>query len=629
MKIADVFFGAQLDDSGLQRAAGTAGDKAGKTLGASISTSLKPLAAAGFGLDVGHEAFALLKEGIQGTFQWLGDSIGKASDLNETLSKSSVVFGQYAGEIEGWGSKAAQALGMSKQAAIEAAATLGNLFQGAGVAQGASADLSKSVVQLAADLGSFNNIDSSVALEKLRAGLVGEAEPLRTLGVNLTAATVEAKATELGFKKVNGVFTEGQKIQARYALIVAQTKSAQGDFARTSDQLAGSQKKVNATLEDMQAAIGKKLLPLQLAFTQAEIGTINTAVDMIDAISAATHTFDEHADKVGNAGKELGFVSDILHLMPDFFVKAVTATEGGTAAVDKLAKAYRDARDGTDGFTGSSEDARLKILATANAVDGLDVSLGLIPAAADPSAAAIDKVGKAAGDAAPKLYDMFRQYTVAITRGDVAQDTLDLYDNAKAVTAARLAVEKATPGTAAYRRAQLELTVAQGHLAQSHERLITDQLALFEIKPDRKTAAALDKYFQGLGKGILNLDAKAQDAYRSVQRLLHPATGDANVQIIIRYGGEPQRLAAGGPAKAGVPIIVGDGGRPELFVPDVNGRIVPEVPSSTAIHGSAGAVINNYVNVGGYVKVRDPFEIGNTLRRLGEFGMLTPRPEYG
>jgi hypothetical protein len=42
----------------------------------------------------------------------------------------------------------------------------------------------------------------------------------------------------------------------------------------------------------------------------------------------------------------------------------------------------------------------------------------------------------------------------------------------------------------------------------------------------------------------------------------------------------PDKKALGGPVSAGVPYIVGDGGRPELFVPDVPGRIEPRVPAA-------------------------------------------------
>lgn len=51
-----------------------------------------------------------------------------------------------------------------------------------------------------------------------------------------------------------------------------------------------------------------------------------------------------------------------------------------------------------------------------------------------------------------------------------------------------------------------------------------------------------------------------------------------------KYGPAGKR-ASGGPVTAGMPYIVGDGGRPELFVPNVNGRILPQVPTGGSWSG--------------------------------------------
>ena len=121
------------------------------------------------------------------------------------------------------------------------------------------------MVQLSADLGSFNNLGTEEVLTKIRAGLVGEVEPLRTLGVQLSAATVEQEAYTSGLATLGAELTEGQKIQARYQLILAQTATAQGDFARTSDGVANSTKIVQAELADAAADIGTAFLPAVMA----------------------------------------------------------------------------------------------------------------------------------------------------------------------------------------------------------------------------------------------------------------------------------------------------------------------------------------------------------------------------
>ena len=113
-------------------------------------------------------------------------AINSASDMSETVSKSNVVFGDMATQVQTFANSASTNLGMSSQQALEAASTYGNLFVSMGTGSGQAADMSTVLVQLAADLASFNNLDPTEVLEKLRSGMVGETEPLRSLGVNIT-----------------------------------------------------------------------------------------------------------------------------------------------------------------------------------------------------------------------------------------------------------------------------------------------------------------------------------------------------------------------------------------------------------------------------------------------------------
>lgn len=187
-----------------------------------------------------------------------------ASDFGESSSKAAVVFGDSFDDIARFSEGAATAVGLSNTAALEATGTFGNLFQALGATQDVAADLSPQVVTLAGDLASFNNLGIEDTLEKLRSGLVGEVEPLRSLGVSFTAVQVEAKAVELGLAAVGEEVSEGAKLQARFALIMEQTTLAQGDFARTSEGLANQQRILTAEFQNAVTAAGQALLPALL-----------------------------------------------------------------------------------------------------------------------------------------------------------------------------------------------------------------------------------------------------------------------------------------------------------------------------------------------------------------------------
>jgi hypothetical protein len=78
----------------------------------------------------------------------------------------------------------------------------------------------------------------------------------------LNDAALKAAALELGIYDGSGALTDQQKILAAQKVIFEQTTDAQGDFARTSDGLANSQRTLTAQMENLQVSIGQALLPV-------------------------------------------------------------------------------------------------------------------------------------------------------------------------------------------------------------------------------------------------------------------------------------------------------------------------------------------------------------------------------
>ena len=191
------------------------------------------------------------------------DAVGAASDLNESISKTQVVFGKSADEILAWSDTTATALGQSKADALAAAGTFGNFFNTIGVGQSDAAAMSQNLTTLASDLASFNNADPSEVVEALGSALRGEAEPMSRFGVLMNEATLKEEALAQGLiSTTKQALTPQQKSMAAYSLILKQTKTAQGDFARTSDGLANKQRILGAKFEDVKAKIGNALLPV-------------------------------------------------------------------------------------------------------------------------------------------------------------------------------------------------------------------------------------------------------------------------------------------------------------------------------------------------------------------------------
>lgn len=269
---------------------------------------------------------------IQGTRAFVGfarDNIAAASDLEESTSKAQEVFGEFFDDIQQFAGEAPQALGLANQQALEFTGTFGNLFTALGLSQSAAADLAPEIVELGSDLASFNNLEVTEALDKLRAGLVGEAEPLRALGVNLNAAAVEAKALELGLADSASEIDDAAKVQARYALILEQTATAQGDFDRTSDSIANRQRILAAEFQTTREVLGEALLP---AFEKL----LDIMPSLIDALENGLVPAFAGLSAAASDVDTSGFVANIAGLPSAIGTVATQFTAGGEAVGNAL-----------------------------------------------------------------------------------------------------------------------------------------------------------------------------------------------------------------------------------------------------------------------------------------------------
>jgi hypothetical protein len=217
-----------------------------------------------------------------------------ASDFNETVSKSGVIFGTASTAIKKFADTAASSLGLSKQAALDAAATMGIFGKSAGLAGDDLSNFSIEMVKLSGDLASFHNANPADVALALGAALRGEAEPIRKFGVLLNDAAVKAQAMKMGLYDGTGALSAQAKVLATQKLILEQTSDAQGDFARTSEGAANQQRILKAQVDNAKVAIGQAFLPILEAALPVLVNfatAIGNNTDAFVAVIAVIGTF--------------------------------------------------------------------------------------------------------------------------------------------------------------------------------------------------------------------------------------------------------------------------------------------------------------------------------------------------
>lgn len=213
-----------------------------------------------------------------------GVSIKAFSDLNETLNKVDVSFGEQSATVKAWAKDSIKSMGLAQQSALDATALFGDMGTGMGQTQVEASKMSMGLTQLGADMASFKNVSFERAQTALAGIYTGETEALKGLGVVMTQTNLEEFARAKGINKSMSEMTQAELVQLRYAYVMDKTKNAQGDFARTSDGLANKTRMSGERMKELSAQLGEKLAPIMNKIL--EIG--NKVLDWFNGLSDKT-----------------------------------------------------------------------------------------------------------------------------------------------------------------------------------------------------------------------------------------------------------------------------------------------------------------------------------------------------
>lgn len=272
---------------------GVAGATSGKKFGAGILSTFKSVA--------GPLAAVAGTAAIGGFFK---SAITGASDLNETISKSKVIFGDAAGSVEKYAKDASRNILLTTQQAIDASATFGVFGKSAGLTGKDLAGFSTDLTSLASDLSSFSNTTTDEAITAIGAALRGESEPIRKYGVLLDDASLRQEALRQGLvKTTKEALTPQTRVLAAQALIFKQTKDAQGDAARTSAGFANQQRILAKNFQDIKVEVGTALLPVITKLTTLLSTSLKPAFEGIKTVAKPIiDFFKAFASGTGQAG---------------------------------------------------------------------------------------------------------------------------------------------------------------------------------------------------------------------------------------------------------------------------------------------------------------------------------------
>lgn len=218
-------------------------------------------------------------KGISSSFEKLGMSVAKAfvvfqglrfvyddlimaaSDMEETNNKFAVTFSEVSEEAEAMSKTLVESYGLSTLESKTLLSNTGDLLGGFGATGKQALDLSSKVQTLAVDLASFTNVEGGAqrASEALTAGLLGEREQLKALGIVIREADVQARLAAEGKANLTGEAKLLATAEATLEIATEQSKNAINDFSRSADSFANRSRMLESLMKDLAVTIGTPL----------------------------------------------------------------------------------------------------------------------------------------------------------------------------------------------------------------------------------------------------------------------------------------------------------------------------------------------------------------------------------
>ena len=224
-------------------------------------------------------------------------------------------------------------LGLNIQEITQYASQLASVTNSVGQTGEVSLAVASSFTKLAGDISSLFNVDYSSVSRNLQSGLIGQSRALYKYGIDITNATLQTYAYNLGLSKSVSEMTQAEKMQLRMLAILDQSKVSWGDLANTINSPSNMIRQLTNNLKETGIVLGQLFIPV-----------LQKVLPVINGVTIAIKRL-------------LVSIAGLLGIKID---------------LDAFGQGYTEIEDDIDGITGSYEDAAAAVEEYKNQLLGFD-----------------------------------------------------------------------------------------------------------------------------------------------------------------------------------------------------------------------------------------------------------------
>lgn len=284
-------------------------------------------------------------------------------------------------------------LGLNIQEVTQYASQLASVTNSVGQTGEVSLATANAFTKLGADMSSLFNMDYSQVMKNLQSGLIGQSRALYRYGLDITNATLQTYAYELGLSKAVSEMTQAEKMQLRMIAILDQSKVSWGDLANTINSPSNLMRIFKNNLKETGMMLGQLFIPMlskvvpilngvTIAFKRLLVNIASFMGveldldafgqgynDLEDDTGSLGDSYDDLAESIKEAKSQLLGFDEVNKLQDTSATATVDAEMGGIDLTDEILKA-------TDEYQKIWQEAFDKMEANSNKwADGIEKAL--------------------------------------------------------------------------------------------------------------------------------------------------------------------------------------------------------------------------------------------------------------
>lgn len=282
----------------------------------------------------------------KGVVDFVKDSVSAFGELEQNLGGSEAVFGQYADSLVEKSREAYKDMGVAQSEYLATANKMGSLFQGSGLSQQRSLELTTQAMQRATDVASVMGIDTSQALESIAGAAKGNFTMMDNLGVAMNATTLQAYAAGKGINFVWNKASNAEKAELAMQMFFEKTEQYAGNFAREAEEtLTGSIGMAKAALQTLKENLGNSeadLAPMIMNLLNSVQAVIRNAAPIVQQV---VNAILEQAPLLLTTGAQMvntlldGLVANLAPILSGAVDVVFTLVDGIVANLDPIMQA--------------------------------------------------------------------------------------------------------------------------------------------------------------------------------------------------------------------------------------------------------------------------------------------------